>query len=311
MPMSHGLPLGGAWHHGVGVGVSIIDGMMDLFWSDARAAMADFPLPADGCVAHYTSLESAISIIENQALWASNIAFMNDAQEVQCAHNVLSYLQTVPSRIKDEPGAKELVDQLRASFNTYNPAPTHVVSFCDDDDTLGQWRGYGGGVSISFDANALNTCFGGALLAKVVYSPQEQMHILDSLITSVNRFLMHRVGQDNFDELSAEAFSTLRIYFENIAAKMKNVAFEGEREWRVVFRKFTAMTERPEVKFRTRGKNIVPYVELRPQDGLLPIRGITLAPSSSAQVAWALSALLLKKGYANCQVRHSVIPFRD
>ena len=67
----------------------------------------------------------------------------------------------------------------------------------------------------------------------------------------------------------------------------------------------------PEVKFRTRGKAVVPYIEAKAKRYPLPIKGIVAAPNAHPSIVAAFSAMLHKNGYASVPVVPSVIPFRD
>jgi hypothetical protein len=56
---------------------------MRQFWVEAGQAMADYPRPISGKIYHYTDISAAMSIIENQVLWSSNIAFLRGRLETR------------------------------------------------------------------------------------------------------------------------------------------------------------------------------------------------------------------------------------
>ena len=282
------------------------------FWKEAGELMYDGPPPSDGMVHHYTSLEAALSIIEDQKIWSSSIAYLNDAHEMICAMNVLNYLLKYKSRTFENVNATLLLNRLEDQLKSIAIQATFVVSLCDDGDLLGQWRGYGAGVSIAFDSEKLNTTFNSSKLHKVTYSPNDQSEILDALIISFSTWLDEQKHEPDYNTIEEETINMLRGYFENIAAKMKNVAFETENEWRIITRRNTyGLSEYPEVHFRMIKHGIVPYLILEPIEGLLPITRVTVAPNAPPTTEFALDALLGKKGYVNVKISRSSIPFRD
>lgn len=288
--------------------------MMDKFWAGGMPLMADRPFPEGGLVHHYTTVEAAISIIEKQRFWSTNIAFLNDFNERVCALNVLTNIIEAPDTgvFKDE-GAKELARQLVSTIKDQYVHATFVTSFCDSGDMLGQWRGYGGGVSIAFDAEELDAAFDEQTsLVRVLYRPAEQSEIFDRMIVTASSWLADKKDDDDFENIKWEGLSRLRVYFENISAKMKNMSFYDEREWRLLTKRdISPLTDRPEVHFRARGKAISPYIELDPNNGKLPIRGITLSPNSHSSAGSSFQAILHKYGYEDVLVNNSTIPYRD
>ncbi len=282
------------------------------FWDESGELMADRPLPTDGLVHHYTSIEVAILIVEGQELWPSNIAYLNDSTELVCARNVLKYLLSSQSRTRDNQNAAELLKKLDEKIGTEFVHSTFVLSFCDNGDLLGQWRGYGGGVSIAFDGLEIGSIFEETNLVKVIYSAFQQIQILDSLIMSFSTYLDGQKQKEGYNVLETETISFLRLYFENIAAKMKNEAFAEESEWRILTtRRGVDISQHPEVHFRTKNKGALPYLKIQPKDGLLPIKGITLSPNAHSSAESIFNALLYKKGYRGYFIKKSVIPFRD
>ncbi len=209
--------------------------------------------------------------------------------------------------------ANELATQLLSKIENEFVHSSFVTSFCDDGDLLGQWRGYGGGVSIAFDAKALNAACGAqTTLVKVMYEPEGQVEILDSMIISGSSWLSAKKGEKDFEFFKDEILKRLQVYFENISAQMKNASFRDEREWRLLTtRPLGDLNAPPEVHFRAREKAISPYVELNPVNGKLPIRGIILSPNCHSTASACFEAMLAKHGYEDAFVNFSEIPYRD
>lgn len=287
-----------------------IDQVMKQFWAEAGPAMADYPRPSSGRIYHYTDISSAISIIESQELWSSNIAFLNDFNELICAQNIMKNLVNEKNRVSSDEMARSVVLKLMNDIDSGFLYATFVFSFCPDGDLLSQWRGYGSsGVAIGFDVEQFGDLFSDTMLVKVIYNAQTQMEIFDSLITSVSGWLLSIKDNPTYEILEKDVMNTLRIYFENIAAKMKNYTFREENEWRLVTR-IEGATSPGLLRYRVRGNAVVPYIEIKPT-GKLPIVDIILAPNSHPSVGPSLQSLLWKKGYPSATVTRSLIPFRD
>jgi hypothetical protein len=137
---------------------------------------------------HYTTAEGLLGIMKSQCLRATNIAFLNDAEErIGYLNKRMPYViersvRSVVNSFWDDPktrgvieqsGGKEnsirsLSDQLIAAIKDHLISfdEPYVVSFCATKDVniardglLSQWRGYGvdGGYAIVFDTSGLES----------------------------------------------------------------------------------------------------------------------------------------------------------
>ena len=90
-------------------------------------------------VYHYRDLASFWEIIKSDSLWATNARFSNDEAEQQFGMEVISSVLS--------ESEKELMEHDLGLDEKY------IVCFCEENDTLSQWRGYApeGGVSLGFD----------------------------------------------------------------------------------------------------------------------------------------------------------------
>ena len=282
-------------------------------WAEIAPMISDVPFPPENLIFHYTSLDAAIGIIENQELWLSNISFLNDTNELLCARNVLTNLEKLWPELSEIPRFLDLVKITLPAFEMNAVNSPFITSFCENGDLLGQWRGYGNGVSIAFDAENTAISFEGAFLKKVIYDVNTQAHILKRILVTANKYLSSLVGKDDLQEELVNALLLVRAHILNLAIKMKNSAFQEEREWRVVFTRRFGMdaSEDPPLMFRQRGRGVVPFIKLRPKSGRLPIRGVTISPSADPSLTLAIRALLDKHKYNDAFVRSSDIPFRD
>ena len=140
----------------------------EFFFNKVGKDVADTP-PHDGIVWHYTTLEAARSIIENGALWLSNCSFLNDANELTCAQNVLRHIVKTHDTNKGDSIITGFIDELLRLANSFRHHAIYIMSFCEDGDSLGQWRGYGNNVAIGFNIDYLDNISPSAKMRKVIY----------------------------------------------------------------------------------------------------------------------------------------------
>lgn len=136
---------------------------------------------------HYTTAAGLQGIIESQQLWATSIAYLNDAEEhTGFFDRRLPYLLEKPTRdaiaeitktadgkgiVNDMGGVDEAVQKLKRGLTTAIRSTTlkfndpYIASFCSANlpdaqvnGLLSQWRGYGsdGGYAIIFETNIMH-----------------------------------------------------------------------------------------------------------------------------------------------------------
>ena len=110
----------------------------------------------DKLLFHYTSQTGLLGIIEEKAIWATNILYLNDGAELRyaagLAHNEIRELRK-SLRGEDIDFLNEVEYKL-THITEYDGFGIFVCSFSKNGDQLSQWRGYcphGGGFSIRFD----------------------------------------------------------------------------------------------------------------------------------------------------------------
>ncbi len=100
---------------------------------------------------HYTSVDAAFSILNDQVLWSSDVLSMNDCSEfryaVSIVHDVLmSRWNKLPIQVAEYFCPRKLL-RIGSTWNMF------AACFCSESDLLGQWRAYacdGQGVAIGF-----------------------------------------------------------------------------------------------------------------------------------------------------------------
>lgn len=279
----------------------------DWFWKNTGHLVFDINFKNSDVVYHYTNLESAINIIENNELWSTSINFLNDSNEMVCAQNVMRNHTSTEFYKENFPERYSLAQQLQR-FD-FPPSFFHhfVTSFCSSGDQLSQWRGYGSGVAIGFMATELNGVFKNSNLRKVIYNPEDQVTVIDNLLKSVSDYI--RSHNINAEDAHNYLIEYARSLFDLMSAKMKNKSFEEEREWRLItsFPIQDNITEN--LQFRARGRYVIPYIKLKSEEKL-PITEIIISPNSPQQNIVAIK-MICAKAKIDCTIRQSRIPFID
>ena len=157
------------------------------------------PALPQGLLYHYTDVHGLQGIITHQQLWATNIAYLNDSQEIhhaeRVANGVIYHRAQTASDPKDQEVLTFLYDPKGIPFDPpRRPAPdVFVTSFSQEGDLLSQWRGYcpnGDGYSLGFVPERLyyesgTQQFG---LARCLYDDEDQRkaiaRVLDEFMTS-------------------------------------------------------------------------------------------------------------------------------
>jgi hypothetical protein len=188
-----------------------------------------------------------------------------------------------------------------------------VSCFCEHDNLLSQWRGYGGdtGIAIGFSREEVSKKFGFSRLEKVSYSRQDQTRIFELLFDVALRQFTKNVTTAN-EAVLVELYSErMRILTEFLLPIFKDFSFSEENEWRLV----TSLSHpypMSEWNFRPRNGNLVPYLEVT-CDGpsKLPIRFINIGPSQNqSNLLASIPKLLARYDYHDVQVNYSRTPFR-
>ena len=142
--------------------------------------------PSVSSLAHYTNLAGLQGILESGNLWASNVAFLNDREEllhgVKCAGRALSTLRDNKLHLW-----RDAISEVIKQIENGRLPNTYAACFCERTDLLSQWRAYGGseqGVSLAFNPEGLHALKSGrrSFLAPVQYALIDgKTHLRNSL----------------------------------------------------------------------------------------------------------------------------------
>ncbi|MBM7323863.1 DUF2971 domain-containing protein [Agrobacterium sp. S2] len=262
-------------------------------------------------VTHYTSLEGLCSIIQNHQLWASNVRFLNDEQELKYGvDTAISFLEE-EVYAADDPASNFLsthIDRLRDSLLNSSLPPIYACCFCETRDNLSLWRGYSKGgqpIAIDFNVGLLQQ----HLNAKIVPVSYGQGDTRKALQRAYAQWRTEFEGMAAQDAANLEShLEALRNVVFTLAPQFKHPGFAGEQEWRLI-------VERPsgdQIQYRTRDYVIVPYVTIGTEEVPLPIDTIRIGPGKNMELTKSSVEMLLQSNpeYAEIEVELSNVPFR-
>jgi hypothetical protein len=315
------------------------DQLYDLFYKEIVLKIAfdnklSYKHEICNTVFHYASLETAIKIIQNQTLWATNTRFLNDREEFN--HGIKLILNLLKSFVNSLNFASEYTDILRTSlplFKKISKVNQYVVCFSNNGDLLSQWRAYaknGMGVSIGFDRANLRSCLAQPISeGYVVYDNSKKELVIKAFLEKA--FLFFKQQKEKFDwgafDFNKVAAEFLIGFLEIIILNYKDPSFSEEKEYRIRL-KAPDYDENltPTKKFRSSGNLIIPYVELETkfneaQKSLedhgtilvdkLPISEIIVGPCMDFNAASdGLNQLLQANYYYNVKIKKSQVPYR-
>jgi len=260
---------------------------------------------------HYTDLSGLIGIVEKHDLWVSHSRYSNDEEEM--THG-LSVVRSALKRATDS-GKHDGVYLQTLTKLTEEPEGVYICCFCEKDNLLSQWRGYGAngtGVSLQFapkefaDVAGPDNTQGLLRFWKVFYQPQTQNDIVDQAVAHYAPGI--NIGQSVAD-LARKAADAIRFFIPTF----KNADFQEESEWRLIFTPSPNTRIKPH--FRVSRNMLVPFYSLRELIGpglpQLPIRRVLLGPSVQKRLnVESTKALLAKYGYSAVPVTASDTPYR-
>ena len=286
-------------------------------------------------VAHYTTSENGLKLLNSKTFWLRNSALMNDFSEIEHGHRCLDYAL----------GSGGLHDRLSAVLNRAHPglwpqilarlakqrvnSDQHVyltsLSETEANDDLGKlsmWRAYGGrgGVAIIFKTKVFETENDlGFYNSPVLYADEfefalEFTKVVDRLENAVE--LLSRI-----DRLVVEQIVGNALQFATLSTK--HPGFAEEREWRVIYTARDTPSKWIEFEAVTLSgqPQIVCKIPLRNQDGMnMPemeltelIKKIIIGPCAfPQQTHLAYMKTLSELGFADPSaiLRVSNIPLR-
>jgi hypothetical protein len=219
---------------------------------------------------HYTTAEGLLGIVKNREMWATDIFYSNDRQEVH--HGIELAIEELRGKDihegykKDAPMVVSMLESVRPL--TFQPR-IYVSCFSEKADDLSLWRSYcpRGGYAIGFRRDALQ-----ALTSR-------QTYLLPCLYTQAEQRdeIKQHLMQPPVDEAGQHVWPLggplgLLHGLVAVSVRLKNSSFSNEAEWRLV-RVLVDKSERKDDylkdHFRAFGGRLIPYVRFKLDDDTL------------------------------------------
>lgn len=230
---------------------------------------------------HYTDALAVKSIIEKQELWLSDIRFLNDSQEMNdgVRYIVDALNSELPDVGLDVGSMISARDYLNDAFDDHvsfgiDQEPTFVCSFSEAGNQLSQWRAYGG-YAIEFDRKLIEEALE---LFSCIYDEGRKKFTASEMV----REAIRSVASDlvKYGELKSDGLLSLSMLVRT-ASVFKDQSFYEEQEVRCAI---DVSLPNSELKFRSKGGILIPYVSLR--FPFAAIKSIHVGPMRDQELAY-------------------------
>ena len=260
---------------------------------------------------YYTSTDTMCKILQNGNLFATNIKYMNDAQEYlnglaeirklclgkklfnNFFQNYTEEQRSYFSTILQEEMTEKRMNEFMEDNNRYS------ISFCRDKDLLSQWTTYAreSGVSIAMDFDdgqdlcfLFHAAFSG-LPEKIRYytQPKEILYLTEGRGESTYDDTAKKILEQMFPEgLIPDDFkSKLLDSWKNNSVYIKQYDFYQEQEYRIAFN-YSYIEKNggcPRIDYRNDKHVIKPYLDVECENGW-PIVSVMAGPGFNQQIVY-------------------------
>jgi hypothetical protein len=277
---------------------------------------------------HYTTAAGLLGILGESKLWATDLRFLNDAQEaVYALDAVVDGVRTMENPVR-VPGhwAHKHGEPAIETFSRYQgmvvdelltaEVGVYVACFCEAGDMLSQWRGYGkdhgyalevtiAGLEQALEESEIPRYARATGLLKVRYGREAADSIVESAVGEVAGFNLNHPG--------VKAHHSA-VVLNSLLAQVKHPGFSEEQEWRLVVGVDILDETRSPVAvgeptlYRSTPMAIVPYIELPlERESIVSVR---VGPGGNVAVREAGVQRLLKTLGCGASVTRSEVPLR-
>jgi hypothetical protein len=273
-------------------------------------------------VYHYTGITGLHGILSSRELWATDVAYLNDASEQGYANGIVDRVAAAVER--KVPEFEPLGGLLRLVTVTNFSRTVYASCFCEAGDLLSQWRAYsrqGAGYAIEFAFDQLTGLLSvwdtWTTIRKVVYEATRQhrivLHIAEEIVRAVGSAPPNLDTAELQEQLSKGVRPQWALHITSAALALleakpflKSAAFSEEREWRI------ATIQDPAGEgFDARNNMLVPYRRFPLEKlGKVPITRILIGPGHQRpkEAKASLERFLRDQGLGYITVAASPIP---
>lgn len=278
--------------------------------------------PGERMYGHYTSQRGLLGIVSNEALWATNIKFLNDEHEFQHALDLIREIiptSKITAGMKEHGAHKGFMEKLLArleQLDNYTTESIFTLSFSSEIDLLSQWRGYcsdNKGYCLVYDVDGVfekaKAKYKDAHLVDCVYKRDEKETKLRNLLNDYwSKYYTAGEGESQKDVVEELAKEVMLL-----ASYYKHSSFSEEKERRIVVNLDFSLNS--SLKFREGAFALVPYIELdAPRDHL---KKICIGPTGNKRLSKRSVEMFLEKTYGyspsvfgDLDVVYSETPYR-
>jgi hypothetical protein len=270
-----------------------------------------FPLQPPDSIFHYTTQKGILGIVQNRQMWATQVHFLNDKNEVFLTFKLLEReLKKQISKSQNQQ-VKSLLLAIKRHLPRIDQGHICIASFCEQGDLLSQWRGYGNqgkGYAIGFNLGSLRAIARkqSFVLWPCVYNPSLQLELVSYLI---DNWCQEFCADSSSHERMVQIINTSVC---QLAPIIKDESFCEEKEWRLV--SSSVSSKSPGFAFREGEYSLIPYYNFSIIDetGRPAINSIVVGPSPHMELAQnSLATFLAAQRLASIEIKNSKIPFRN
>jgi hypothetical protein len=281
----------------------------------------DEPIGEDDLLWHYTDGAALLNIVNNGVLWATQIQYMNDAQElIHIVEEMRAALELLSDAQEDD---FRFVDALAQALGSAALLRVCVLSFSSHRDDLNQWRGYsthGNGYAVGYRAGDIKAWVeaqrkgdevAGWALNPVLYRGAVKDAVCHALIQRGRRLRTENEGVlpafgsmdwTGRNPFFPPALKSLLVNLLHAGPIFKHESFASEAEWRLS----TRILPMERLRLRPRGTMMIPYAELVWTDDVV-VREVMVGPGPHA----ALNRTALEVAFGSrLTVSESRVPYR-
>jgi hypothetical protein len=268
---------------------------------------------------HYTSLRGLMGIVEGGAIWASEIKYLNDSEELTHLAEWIRSEIALKRGPSDQEGSS-IMSQFQewSRERLTNGHMLFVTSFTENGNLLSQWRGYcpfGKGVSVGFTTAKISAIARAAefSLGRCIYTAEDKSSIVTDIVDGVVEEAKRQGPSTKYhpDQCYYHVFKELEPLILRISALIKSRTFEEEGEWRLVSSIHTNYVRAP-IKYREGATMLIPYIDLpmRWGEDQIDIERVYIGPSPTPNLSLNSVSKYLSRHVRCFEVATSMSPFR-
>ena len=250
---------------------------------------------------HYTSAEGLLGMVQNNALWATQVQYMNDEREWH--HAVDLGRQILKTRAHSALGLQsDMAAMLYEVMGGKTMSRTFAFSLTEKEDLLSQWRGYcptgGYAIGLKTDLLVAQAARCGFTLRQCVYEDSEKRRAIEEIVLrKASALTAWPLAEAERVKLVVDFVNEVRV----LAEVFKDSSFEEESEWRLVG---LVPAGDARSRWRTRGGLVVPYAILEMGIHSL-VSEILIGPKVDKELAYHSVDFLFRSNGAPVPIRNS------